>query len=246
MKFYNIKDLTGKKFGKWKVLGRYPKQGKANQVMWLCLCKCGNKRPVISDSLTSGRSKSCRACSPVLAGQIYGRWEVVRFSRKTYKGGNRYCLCRCTCSNHTERPVKACSLRNSTSTSCGCLRRENMSKRVRKRPYEHLYNLLVRMSKRNEKGCTLTFEQFLKFTEQKQCHYCHTLLDWAPHSNHKESNSIHYNVDRKDSSLGYSKDNCVACCGDCNFTKSDKFTQEEFMLLVPVLRRIRRARKMEV
>ncbi len=40
---------------------------------------------------------------------------------------------------------------------------------------------------------------------------------------------INYNgIDRKNSTLGYTMDNCVTCCGSCNIMKN-KFTEEEFI-----------------
>ena len=38
--------------------------------------------------------------------------------------------------------------------------------------------------------------------------------------------SAKYNLDRKDNSIGYSKNNCVVCCSTCNYIKGDKFTYE--------------------
>ena len=52
-------DLTGKIFGKWKVV----KHDKIkNKTYWFCKCECGNTGHVMSHTLTSGHSKSC-GCS---------------------------------------------------------------------------------------------------------------------------------------------------------------------------------------
>ena len=49
-------DLTGKIFGKWKVI----KHDKLkNKTYWFCKCECGNTGHVMSHTLTSGHSKSC-------------------------------------------------------------------------------------------------------------------------------------------------------------------------------------------
>lgn len=53
------------------------------------------------------------------AGEVHGRWTVIKFSH--YNHG-RCWLCRCECG--TERPVKWESLRAGTSLSCGCLAKE--------------------------------------------------------------------------------------------------------------------------
>ena len=56
-----------------------------------------------------------------IIGQKFGRWTVI--GRDTTKKGTAYWLCKCDCG--TERSVCGSSLRNGTSTSCGCYRTEN-------------------------------------------------------------------------------------------------------------------------
>ena len=55
----SFKDLTGKIFGKWKVVKH--KKIK-NRTYWLCKCECGNTAHIMSNTLNSGHSKSC-GCS---------------------------------------------------------------------------------------------------------------------------------------------------------------------------------------
>lgn len=51
-------DLTGMRFGKLIVVRRVDndKQGNAS---WLCKCDCGNEKPVRSNALRNGRTRSC-------------------------------------------------------------------------------------------------------------------------------------------------------------------------------------------
>ncbi len=51
-------DLTGKKFGRWKILSK-GKRSPSQEQMWKCVCKCGTKREVRSQALRLHRSKSC-------------------------------------------------------------------------------------------------------------------------------------------------------------------------------------------
>ena len=53
------KDLTGKIFGKWKVLGRAGRRGGWDAWYWLSECSCGNTKEVNGRSLVSGASASC-------------------------------------------------------------------------------------------------------------------------------------------------------------------------------------------
>lgn len=55
---YLSNDLTGRKFGRLKVLRRSHRRNKKN-VSWLCLCDCGKKTFGITGNLKSGRHKSC-------------------------------------------------------------------------------------------------------------------------------------------------------------------------------------------
>lgn len=54
----NLKDLTGKKFGRLTVLKR-GENDKKGRVMWLCQCECGRIKAINAYSLSKGRSKSC-------------------------------------------------------------------------------------------------------------------------------------------------------------------------------------------
>jgi len=54
-------DLTGKKFGRLTVLKKCDnKQGfKNTSARWVCMCECGSKRIVYSQSLRGGATRSC-------------------------------------------------------------------------------------------------------------------------------------------------------------------------------------------
>lgn len=108
------------------------------------------------------------------------------------------------------------------------------------RPFESAYNKIRKNVKSRNKlrGQNITFElsyeEFFEFTKSPFCHYCGDELIWVcnPRSN----------LDRKDNNLGYSKENCVPCCRDCNTIKGSRFTYGEMMLLSPVLKKIRIAK----
>ena len=67
-----------------------------------------------------------RRCT-VHPGQRYGRLVVVRRAPNSGRGKARF-LCRCDCGN--EVIVLAEALRNGTTKSCGCLRRDLMRQRA--------------------------------------------------------------------------------------------------------------------
>lgn len=55
-------DLTGRRFGKWVVLGR-ASNGKNGNTRWLCRCDCGRERIVYGQKLRSDKSRQCKSCA---------------------------------------------------------------------------------------------------------------------------------------------------------------------------------------
>lgn len=95
---------------------------------------------------------------------------------------------------------------------------------------------MKRGASRLGKVFTLTFENFLEFTEISECFYCGAPVPWVPYRSNR------YNLDRKVNDIGYTRENCVVCCWSCNRLKSAEFTFEEMLLLAPALRAIRAKR----
>jgi hypothetical protein len=87
----------------------------------------------------------------------------------------------------------------------------------------------------------LTYEDFCKFVKSKQCFYCDENLAWMEFSG--SGSSPAYNLDRKDNTRGYSKDNCVPCCIDCNRAKGNRYTFEEWTEMVNALKAYRAAQR---
>lgn len=75
-----------------------------------------------------------------LDGQKFGRWSVLKTVPR-YKGDRTYCLCECECGQI--KYVARQSLLNGASQSCGCLAREETSKRSRKDYVGHVFGELT-------------------------------------------------------------------------------------------------------
>ena len=72
-----FKDRAGDKHGRLTVLSHAGKD-RRNKHLWLCLCECGNKKVVVSDNLSSGKSNSCgclKAEFLAKKGNQYGLYE---------------------------------------------------------------------------------------------------------------------------------------------------------------------------
>ncbi len=113
-------------------------------------------------------------------------------------------------------------------------------------PFRSTYNALLDSVKRNnakrglDRKVSLTFEEFLAFTEIGCCHYCDSPIDWRPHLG---DGRYRANLDRKDNSKGYSRDNVVVCCTECNWMKRDFYTYDEFRLIRQLIRILRNDQK---
>ena len=103
-----LKDMIGKKYGEWTVLGLSDKKRYLT-----CRCECGTVKDVAAYSLISGRSTNCGCKNKIdLIGHKFGSWTVIKRIE-----GSRW-LCRCTCGKlkiHTTSNLKA-----GRTLSCGC------------------------------------------------------------------------------------------------------------------------------
>lgn len=82
------------------------------------------------------------------------------------------------------------------------------------RPYESLFLLLLKKAKRRNLSIGFSYEEFLEFTKTPECRYCGVPINWEPFNKLDR-----YNLDRRNSSIGYTKENCVVCCKTCNCAK---------------------------
>ena len=83
MRGRKAEDLTGKTFGRWKVLARAKRRLAYGHTLWECECECGRVGTVVRTSLVRGGSVSCGCYARELAfGKTLrvnpkGSWYVV-------------------------------------------------------------------------------------------------------------------------------------------------------------------------
>lgn len=141
-----------------------------------------------------------------MKGETFGYWKVIERAGST-KAGDAVWLCECKCG--TRKTVLGKGLRNGTSKSCGCMKKELMSKRRfihgkhETRLYRIWHHMILRTTNKNEKsykyygerGITVYKEWRESFAEFEK---------WAIENGYAENLTI----DRIDNSKGYSPDNC--------------------------------------
>ncbi len=128
-------DITNKIFGRLKALGRCGKSH-SGDILWKCVCECGNTTSPTCSSLVSGNTKSCgclhrefvselgRKGKLSLLNKRFGRLLVVNGTKEKTKCGHYKWLCKCDCG--VELLVIGSSLVGGATKSCGCYNRERL------------------------------------------------------------------------------------------------------------------------
>ena len=157
-------------------------------------------------------------------GKIYGKWTVLSESTKVTKSQTIYWHCQCSCGKLKD--VLGTSLRNDSSTSCGCYKPSPGA--VPESIYQKHYRSYKFGAKRktNTYDFSLTFEDYKTLVHQS-CYYCgqepYDVKFLYNRKSKKEKSldiSIKINgIDRVDNSKGYIIENCVSCCKMCNLMK---------------------------
>lgn len=150
-----------------------------------------------------------------LVRRTFGKYTVVK--QAVSKNWKRRWVCKCSCGKL--RTIATEHLTSGKRTGCNTCNNGNL-----KRPFEGRYAMLCAMAK-GRCSVNLTYKEYVEFTKHNLCHYCGKVVQWNPHGYQGDG----HHLDRKDNSLGYSKDNCVVCCARCNRAKSNHFTYEEWV-----------------
>ena len=170
----NLIDLTGKKFGRLKVISILKERGNKNQIKWKCVCDCGNNHIVTGESLRAGKTKSCGCLKKEMKAHNYNNDRVDAILRIQYFHLGR---------RHNKKfKTKIIS-----------------------------FNRFKELSFKKCKYCGLISS---KIIEDRYC-------DMKSKKKISDTNISINGIDRVNSSLGYTKNNTVACCLYCNRAKMD-------------------------
>lgn len=124
----NFKDISGKKFGMLTAIECVGSNAD-NKALWKCCCDCGGECIATGKSLRSGEKTNCgciKGHSVDLIGQRFGNLTVIeRDLSTTDKYHSVYWKCRCDCGN--TKIVKTANLRNGSTVSCGCIRKNDLT-----------------------------------------------------------------------------------------------------------------------
>ena len=88
----DIIDLTGKKIGRLTIVSR-AENSSSGHTRWNCVCECGNALIVVSQSLRTGRTKTCGCRDQSVHGcsstRLYNVWRGMK-QRCSYERGKTY------------------------------------------------------------------------------------------------------------------------------------------------------------
>lgn len=123
-----LKDIIGKKFGRWTIIKRAKSVNGISK--YLCKCQCGTEKEIFANQLLSNQTKSCgclvkdtnhRLHFIDMTNQKFGMLKVIKrvenIKNKSGSSNTRW-LCKCDCGK--EKIFYGANLRNGTK-SCGCV-----------------------------------------------------------------------------------------------------------------------------
>lgn len=144
-----------------------------------------------------------------LTGHRYGRLTVLRMAPRV-KGRGVEWVCKCDCGKETV--VKANSLRQGNTKSCGCLHREILIRRNRKHGRaargnkSRLYGIWSRMRQRCSDPGTEDYERYggRGITVCEEWQDFQAFHDWACANGYRDD----FSIERIDNDGDYEPDNC--------------------------------------
>lgn len=185
-----------------------------------------------------------------IIGKVFGRLTVISLdSIKIYKRNKKFRIwkCQCECGNITL--ATSTKLKNGHKRSCGCLKQEKSSDKLKKINDERAKNrpnprLIIanNVYKESYNDGDITFEQFLEIS-QKDCFYCSK----PPSNNRVYTTGLNY-ASREECTFNYNGldilnhstdpkiyvhnlDNTVTACRRCNMAKRN-LSFNEFIDLI--------------
>lgn len=214
-KYENIQ--VGQKFGKLTIVRFIPNPLKKSGGSFECMCDCGKIVTLNRCKIVGGYNKSCGCLSFKTIDNVGLKFNKLTIQSVFRKNKKTYANCLCDCGK------LSIAIHNSVTSgrtkSCGCIRKE---KRGPVTEYGEsvkkcLINLYIKGAKTRGLPFELTEEQ-IEVLFKQNCYYCNC----EPRKQTKPQMYGEYyanGIDRVDNTKGYTIENSVACCKECNFMK---------------------------
>ena len=150
---------------------------------------------------------------------------VVLSQQYRPEGNNRrvWCECRCDCGRLAN--VNSNKLKSGRTRSCGCLKDDHPPPKPPQFPFgvaakHRVLNEYRSRSRLSGREFSLSDEQVFALFESN-CHYCNTPPSNVQKSTKGRGDYVYNGIDRINNLLGYTPENSVSCCRECNLRKRD-------------------------
>lgn len=164
-----------------------------------------------------------------LVGKKFNLLTVIEFKGYILNKNNKrrvVYLTKCDCGN--QLLVRGNDLKTNSIKSCSCHKRKQtilFNKTTKTKVAYNTFSAVWQSYKKGAKDRGLEYNLSKKIfydLTQGNCYYCGTApkQERKPRCKGKLNSYIYNGIDRKDSVLGYTVENCVPCCGICNKMKS--------------------------
>lgn len=163
--------------------------------------------------------------------------EIKYIKTKTYKKSKEeYWLYKCVCG--TEKIINKRAVNEEKIKSCGCLQKQSIKKLQKgEASFNALYSRYRSRSLEKNVCFDLTKECFRKLVTSS-CFYCLQVPRNVVHITKHNGDFVYNGIDRVDNKQGYSLDNCVTCCEDCNRAKLQMSKADFFVWIKKVYNEI--------
>ena len=175
-----------------------------------------------------------------LLGKRFGRLLVMSFAgylrvnSLTRERSQRAAFWVCACDCGTVLKIRACHLKvginnpgKRSTKSCGCLAQEAMADTGKKNALEegiaasrYVYGRYKYSAQKRGHEFALSFAEAMQLF-LSHCHYCGDAPSQVAYKDWYHESFTYNGIDRVESSKGYVYDNCVSCCGRCNYAKHE-------------------------
>lgn len=169
-----------------------------------------------------------------LTDQVFNDLTIIEWlGFKEFPKGKRRSIykCQCKCGNFCE--VDQSCLKSSNVKSCGCRIKEGKAyKGIHYSTISYILNNYKQSAKKKDRLFELSRKELEKLI-LSNCYYCGLPPSTKRDSyNNRDKEAFYYNgIDRKDNNKGYTVENSVSCCTECNFLKKD-YNELEFLNLI--------------
>lgn len=231
----NYIDITGVKFGKWKVIRKPTEEElkslsniKEKHVYLFCKCECGHTQLISRYYLKKGKTKQCKRCSykerskkrygnpSDIIGKKFGEWTVVKSLGIINKANTYICKCNCGTIKRMERgEINQYEKSNRGCTKCG--KRRNL-----KDIFVQMYLWVKRSASTRNKKFTISKQYCINILnkQESKCAYTGIKLEFARGTSPKSRiGKTTASIDRINNSKGYIPGNIQWVHKDINFMK---------------------------